>query len=414
LLVYLIEHRGRVVEKQELFEQVWKESFVTDNALTQEIKNIRRAVGDMADAPRYIKTVHKHGYRFIAEVAEERDAARKAAPVPSIAVLPFANLSADPENEYFCDGLAEELLNALARLKDLQVVARTSAFSFKDQELDVREIGRRLNATTVLEGSVRKTGTRLRVLTQLINAADGYHLWSERFDRQMGDVFAVQDEIALAIVDELKVKLLADEKTALVKRYTENADAYHSYLKGRYFWNKRFAPGAMQKALEYFQQAVELDSHYALAYSGLADCYNLLGIWQFRPPEDVFPAASAAAEKALELDDTLVEAQTSRAFTIMLYAWHWLAAESEFKHAIELNFSYAPAHLWYAHYLCVMERFDEAIDEVKQAQDLEPLSLTINANAGFVLYLARRYKQSVEQLQKTLEPDPASVLQTSI
>jgi TolB-like protein/Tfp pilus assembly protein PilF len=407
LLIYLIDHRGRVVEKQELFEQVWKESFVTDNALTQEIKNIRHVLGDTADSPRYIKTVHKHGYRFIAEVAEERDAVRKATPVPSIAVLPFVNLSADPENDYFCDGLAEELLNALTRVKDLRVVARTSAFSFKHEELDVREIARRLNATTVLGGSVQKIGNRLRVLTQLINADDGYHIWSERFDRQMDDVFAIQDEIALAIVDKLKVKLLADEKTALVKRYTDNADAYHLYLRGRYFWNKRFAPGAMQKALEYFHQAVEEDSHYALAYSGLADCYNLIGLWQFRAPEDVFPAARAAAEKALELDDTLVEAHTSLAFTTMLYDWDWLGAESEFKRGIELNTSYAPAHLWYAHYLCVMERFDEAIAEIKQAQDLDPLSLTINANAGFVLYLARKYKQAVEQLRKTLELDPS-------
>lgn len=406
LLIYLIEHRGRVVEKQELFEQVWKELFVTDNALSQEIKNIRQAIGDKADLPRYIETVPKHGYRFIAEVAEQRNATATATSAPSIAVLPFANLSVDPENEYFCDGLAEELLNALTKVKNLRVVARTSAFSLKHQELDVREIGRRLNVATVLEGSVQKAGNRLRILTQLIDAADGYHLWSERFDRQMDDIFAIQDEIALAIVEKLKVKLLADEKMALVKRYTENLDAYHLYLRGRYFWNKRFVPGAMQQAIKCFQQAIKTDPHYALAYTGLADCHNLSGLWQFRAPHEVFPAARVAAYKALELDDTLAEAHTSLAFMKMLYEWDWSGAEREFKKAIALNPSYAPTHLWYAHYLSAMTRFNDAIAEIKQAQDLDPLSLSINANVGLVLYWAREYKQAVEQLEKTIELDP--------
>ena len=404
LLIYLIEHRGRVIEKQELFEHVWKELFVTDNALSQEIKNIRHAIGDKADLPRYIETVPKHGYRFIAEVAEQRNA--NATSAPSIAVLPFANLSIDQENEYFCDGLTEELINALTKVKNLRVVARTSAFSLRHQELDVIEIGQRLNVKTLLEGSVQKAGNRLRILTQLIDATDGYHLWSERFDRQMDDVFAIQDEIALAIVDKLKIKLFADEKMALVKRYTENLDAYHLYLKGRYFWNKRFVPAAMQQAIKYFQQAIKTDPSYALAYTGLADCHNLLGLWQFRAPNDVFPVARAAAYKALELDDKLGEAHTSLAFMKMLYEWDWPAAEREFKEAIELNPSYAPSHLWYAHYLSAMTRFDEAIAEVHQAQDLDPLSLSINANVGLVLYWAREYVRAVEQLEKTIELDP--------
>lgn len=406
LLIYLIEHRGRVIEKQELFEHVWKELFVTDNALSQEIKNIRQAIGDKADLPRYIETVPKHGYRFIADVAEQRDVTATAPSAPSIAVLPFANLSVDSENEYFCDGLAEDLLNALTKVKNLRVAARTSAFSFKHQELDVREIARRLNVATVLEGSVQKTGNRLRILTQLIDATDGYHLWSERFDRQMDDIFAIQDEIALAIVDKLKLKLLADEKAALVKRSTENLDAYHLYLRGRHFWNKRFLPGAMQQALEYFQQAIKTDPRYALAYTGLADCHNLLGVWQFRAPKDVFPAARAAAYKALELDGKLGEAHTSLAFMKMLYEWDWLGAEKEFERAIELNPNYAPTHLWYAQYLCAMRRFGEAIAEVERARDLDPLSLSINANVGLVLYWAREYKRAREQLEKTIELDP--------
>lgn len=404
LLIYLIEHRGRVIEKQELFEHVWKEIFVTDNALSQEIRNIRQAIGDDAGSPRYIETVPKHGYRFIANVSEQNHSSTPTSP-SSIAVLPFANLSVDPDNEYFCDGLAEDLLNALAKVNKLRVVARTSAFSFKHQELDVREIARQLNVDTILEGSVQKDGKRLRILTQLIDAANGYHLWSERFDRQIDDVFAIQDEIALAVVDKLKVELFGDEKNALVKRYTENLEAYHLYLKGRHFWNQRFVPGAMQQAIRCFEQAIKTDPNYGLAYTGLADCYNLLGLWQFRAPHEVFPAAKTAAEKALQLDDALAEAHASLAFMKMLYEWDWRGAETGFKKAIELNPNYAPTHLWYAHYLCAMTRFGEAITQVEQAQDFDPLSLSINANVGLVFYWAREYKLAIDQLEKTIELD---------
>ena len=406
LLIYLIEHRDRVVEKRELFDQIWRESFVTDDALTQEIKNIRHVIGDAAGTPRYIRTVHRRGYRFIADVIEEHKTAVSADTIPSIAVLPFANLSGAPENEYFCDGLAEELLNALTKIRNLRVVARTSAFSFKHQQLDVREIARRLNATTILEGSVQRTGNQLRILTQLINATDGYHLWSERFDRQMGSIFAIQDEITGAIIDNLKVRLLPDEKAAVVKRYTDSVEAFHLYLKGRHFWNRRFAPGALEKALEYFQQAIGVDPQYGLAYSGVADCYNLQGLFLFRVPHKAFPSAASAAEKALEIDDTLAEAHASLAYTKLIYAWDWPGAEREFKEALKLNPAYAYSHLWYAQYLCAMSRFDEAIAEAKRAQESDPISLGINANVGLVLYWAREYEQAVEQLEMTLELDP--------
>jgi len=406
LLMYLIRHRDRVVEKQELFDQVWKESFVTDDALAQEIKNIRHAIGDAADTPRYIRTVRKRGYRFIGDVIEEHKPAVSTDSRPSIAVLPFANLSASPENEYFCDGLAEELLNALTRIRDLRVVARTSAFSFKHKQLDVREIARRLNAATVLEGSVQRKGNQLRILTQLISAADGCHLWSERFDREMDDIFAIQDEIAAAIIEKLKITSLPGEKSTVVKRYTDSVDAYHLYLKGRHFWNRRFAPGAPDKAVEHFQQAIALDPQYGLAYSGLADFYNLQGLFQLRAPRETFPHARAAAEKALEIDDTIAEAYASRAFTKMLYEWDWAGSERDFRTALELNPGYGPAHLWYAQYLSAMARFDEAIAEVKRAQDSDPLSLSINANVGLVHYWAREYKHAVEELQRTLELDP--------
>ena len=307
VLIYLIEHRERVVEKEELFEQVWKQTFVTDSALAQEIKNIRHALVDDAAAPRYIETVRKHGYRFIAEVQEvapvdagpSRQIEETVQPA-AIGVLPFINMSGDPDNEYFCDGLSEELINRLMKLKGLRVVAHTSSFSFKSKDVDVREIGQKLNAGLILEGSVRRVGDRLRVSLQLINAADGYHVWSEAYDHDWGDLFAIQDEISLAVVDKLKIKLFPDDRKALVKRYTENLQAYHLYLKGRYFWSKRCISGALQKAIEYFQQAIQVDPRYALAYTGLADAYSVLGAYTLKVPKEIFPLAKAMVEKAIE------------------------------------------------------------------------------------------------------------------
>jgi len=335
----------------------------------------------------------------------------KKKPQPSIAVLPFANLSADKEQEYFCDGMAENLINALTHVEDLRVVARTSAFSFRGKEMDVREIGTKLKVETLLEGSVRKAGTRLRISAQLVNVADGYHLWSEKYDRDIGDmccpedIFAIQDEISLAVVDKLKVKLLGGEKAKLVKRHTKDLEAYDLYLKGRFFWNKRTEEG-YQKSLEYFQQAIERDPTYALAYAGIADCYDLLGWYDHLPPEEAFAKAKAAAERALEMDDTLAEANASRGWISTNYEWNWPAAESKYKRAIEINPSYATARQWYAEYLSYMGRHDESVAEAKRAQELDPFSMIINTDLGQVLYYARQYDQAIEQLQKTLELDP--------
>jgi TolB-like protein len=236
---------------------------------------------------------------------------------PSIAVLPFANISADAENEYFCDGLAEELINALTKIESLRVVARTSAFSFKGKEADVREIGRKLNVDIVLEGSVRKAGNKLRITAQLVKVSDGYHLWSERYDREIEDIFAIQDDLSLAIVSALRVKLLKDEKTALLKRYKDNLQAYNLYLKGRYFWNKLPSSEDLKKGIDYFQQAIEEDPNYALAYAGLADSYAVLGSWEngTLPPREAMPKAEAAAQKRWSL--------TAR-FPSLTPRWHLL------------------------------------------------------------------------------------------
>lgn len=323
----------------------------------------------------------------------------------SIAVLPFTDLSQEKDLEYFCDGIAEELINALTKIKRLQVASRTSSFQFKAAGYDISEIGKKLNVQTVLEGSLRKAGNRIRITAQLVNVADGYHLWSEKYDREMADIFAIQDEISLAIVEKLKVQLLREEKEALVKRHTDNIEAYHMYLKGRYFWNKRYE-GGLQRSLEFFNQAIAIDPAYALAYAGIADSYNLLGLYSWLPPREAYCRAKTASEKALEIDDMLGEAHASLGWIRCFYDWDWSAAESEFKRALDLNPNYATAHEWYALFLAIKQRFDEAVKEIKRAQELDPLSLIVNAIEGVILYLAREYDKALGQLRETLEMDP--------
>jgi TolB-like protein/Tfp pilus assembly protein PilF len=322
-----------------------------------------------------------------------------------IAVLPFADVSQLKDQDYLCDGIAEEIINHLAQVEGLHVVARTSAFSFKDKNEDIREIGRKLGVETLLEGSVRKAGDRLRITAQLIKASDGYHLWSERYDRDMEDVFTIQDEITLAIVDKLKVTLLGEEKDALVKRYTEDVEAYNLYLKGRFFWNKRTETGYL-KGLEYFRQATDQDPSYALAYAGIADCYDLLGWYGYLSPQEAFPRARQAAQKAQELDDALAEAHASLGWISANYDWDWASAEKQYSRALELNANYATAHQWYAEFLTYMGRHDDSIAEAKRALELDPLSLIINNDLGQVYYFAHRYDEAIYQLRKTLEMDP--------
>jgi serine/threonine protein kinase/Tfp pilus assembly protein PilF len=337
------------------------------------------------------------------EVSKEQAAATK--PVLSVAVLPFRDMSAQRDQEYFCEGMAENIINALTQVEDLRVVARASAFSFRGKEIDVREIGRKLNVETLLEGSIQKAGNRLRITAQLINVADGYHLWSDKYDRDMEDIFAIQDEISLAIVDKLKVKLLGDEKVKLVKRHTDSQEAYNLYLKGRYFWNRRTEED-LEKSIECFKRAIEKDPNYALAYTGLADSYIILPSYSSFPPEEAFPKAKEATLRALDIDNTLGEAYASLALIKLDYDWDWAGAEKQFKQAIELNPGYATAHHWYALHLMYRARFDEAIKEIKTAQELDPLSLVINRVVGRVFYFARRYDQAIDALLKTIEMEP--------
>jgi serine/threonine-protein kinase len=324
---------------------------------------------------------------------------------PSIAVLPFVNLSPDPENEYFCDGLAEELIDALTKMEALRVVSRSASFQFKGEAHDIRQIGEHLNVNHVLEGSVRKAGNRLRITAQLISVDEGYHLWSEKYDREMEDVFAIQDEITEKIVDQLKVKLVGEEGVPRVKPATQNVEAYTLYLKGRFYWNKRTEEG-IRKGIEYFQQAIELDLDYAVAYAGMADCYSVLGLTGAEPPNECFSKAREAATKAMEIDDTLAEAHASLALVRTFYEWDWSGAEREFQRAIELNPKYPTAHQWYAEYLAAMGRSDEALTEIRRALELDPLALMVITAVGIIFFYAHEYDRAIEPLQRALDMDP--------
>ena len=324
----------------------------------------------------------------------------------SIAVLPFLNMSADPENEYFADGMAEEIINALTKLEGLRVTARSSAFSFKGKQQDVGEIGRRLRVATVLEGSVRRSGKRIRVTAQLVSVAGGHHLWSERYDREMADVFAIQDDISRSIVDMLKVTLLGAQDAPLVRRQTDDLEAYTAYLKGRYFWNQR-TPEALRKSIVLFHEAQERDPGYAPPFAGEADAYNMLGWWADVPPGVAFPAARKAAAQAVALAPELAEGHASQAFAKQYYDWDWAAAEADYKHAIALNPKYPTARQWYAQTLITSGRSEEAIGQIRLAAELDPLSLIIVVTRALISYYAGRYEDAVTEARRTLDLEPS-------
>jgi serine/threonine protein kinase/Tfp pilus assembly protein PilF len=323
----------------------------------------------------------------------------------SIAVLPFVDMSPQKDQDYFCEGMAEELINRLSKIENLRVAARTSSFQFLGKGYDIIQVGRKLKVQTVLEGSIRKAGNRLRITAQLINISDGFHLWSEKYDRDLDDIFSIQDEISLAIVDNLKVKLLGEEEAVLMKRYTENREAHNAYLKGLYFWNRRNEMG-FDNALANFSEAITIDPLYALPQVGIADTYNLIGHFCFAPSKEAFEKARAAARRALDIDDSIGEAHTSLAWVHTYHDWDWESAEKEHKRALELNPNYATGHEWYAIYLMGLGRFDDAIAEAQIAQELDPLSSMINAIVGVVIYFRRQYDRALEEFQKTIEIDP--------
>ncbi|MGA8618166.1 MAG: tetratricopeptide repeat protein [Candidatus Sulfotelmatobacter sp.] len=471
LLEILLEHPGEVVTREELRSRVWpNESFGDfDQALNISIGKLRSALGDSAENPRFIETLPKRGYRFIADVSvvdadarpkrqepvagdlpatdpglKIQDAGLAVAPkqrlwptrwvigalalvlslliffawrfrsrapastgIRSIAVLPLDNLSGDASQNYFADGMTDELITDLAQISALRVISRTSVMVYKGARKPLPQIARELNVDAVVEGTVLRSGDQVRITAQLIEASTDEHLWSQSYEGELRDTLALQNRVASAIADQIRINLTPREQAALKSAKAVNPEAYESYLKGRYFWNKRTADG-LKVALAYFKQAIEEDPKYAQAYSGFADTYALLGDWQYAvmTPKEAFPKAKVAAIKALELDSALGEAHNSLAFVLDGFDWEFEAAGKEFQRAIELRPGYATAHHWYAWHLSLLGRYDEAIAEMRKAQNLDPLSLIINADLAEILVLAHSYDESIQQSRKTIEMDP--------
>jgi eukaryotic-like serine/threonine-protein kinase len=328
----------------------------------------------------------------------------------SIAVLAFADMSPGRDQEYFCDGLADELISYLGALDGVRVASRTAAFQFKGKALELAEIGKRLNVATILEGSVRKAGNRLRITVQLTDVRDGYQVWSERYDRDMDDVFAIQDEIARAIVDKMRNQLARGALSGIMdqrsRRRTDDPEAYQSYLRGRYHWNQR-TPASFQQAIGHFQSAVERDPGYALAYTGLSDTLNLLGYYNVLPPADAYPKAKSASGRALEIDAQLAEAHASRGFSQLMFDRDYAGSEDSLRRAIQLDSAYASGHQWLAWVLFARDRFDEALQSVRKAAVLDPLSPVIGCHHAYALELLGRRGEAIEQLKMTLMLNPS-------
>jgi TolB-like protein/DNA-binding winged helix-turn-helix (wHTH) protein/Flp pilus assembly protein TadD len=474
LLEMLLERPGEVVTREELRSRVWTdENFGDfDQAVNIAIAKLRNALGDSAENPRFIETLPKRGYRFIADVSvvdadvrpkgpdsaardlpatesepKIQDAGMAIAPaafrhrlwsqrrlviasalilslsilafwlfrsrgsaptgIRSLAVLPLDNLSGDAAQNYFADGMTDELITDLAQISALRVISRTSVMAYKGAHKPLPQIARELNVDAVVEGTVLRSGDQVRITAQLIEASTDKHLWSQSYEGELRDTLALQSRVARAIADQIRINLTPQEQAALKNAKVVNPEAYEAYLKGRYFWNKRTGDN-LKVALAYFNQAIDEDPKYARAYSGLADTYALLGDWQYAvmPPKEAFPKAKAAAIKALELDGALGEAHNSLAFVLDGFDWDFDSAGKEFQRAIELSPSYATAHHWYAWHLSLLGRYDEAIAEMRKAENLDPLSLIINADLAELLVLAHSYDESIRQSRKTIEMDP--------
>jgi TolB-like protein/Tfp pilus assembly protein PilF len=429
VLVFLLANRGRVVGKQELFDAVWRETFVTDNALTRMVKEIRRVIGDDADAPRYIETVPKRGYRFIAEVekieAEAPAAAAENSPknapnVSSIAVLPFINQSGDADNDYLSEGITEGIINNLSRLANLRVVPRSTVFYFQGRNFNPIEAGRRLNVQLALSGRVLQRADTLVVNAELVDVSNEAQIWGEQYRHKITDIFDLQEEISRRICAHLQSKFSGEQhqeqrqepqqqqqqrQIHSVARPTADAEAYRLYLKGRYFWNRR--PQGLTKGIEYFEQALEKDARFALAYAGLADSYSTLGSWEngALPPSVAMPRACAAAQKALAIDGGLAEAHTTLAYTKLHYDWDFAAAEAGFKRALQLNANYVHAYHWLSHYYIATGQHEKSLEASLRALELDPLDLIINVHLVWHYWMARQPDEALRQVEKTRELD---------
>src|SRR6266853_1660313 len=457
VLAMLLEKPRELVTREELCEKLWSQTVVDfDHGLNKAINKIREALGDSAENPRFVETVARRGYRFLADAAPIEDdelvpasgsrrigltdaglpptrlrrprtwmvfglalvlaaslswilysRSHSSLKIRSLAVLPLESLSGDASQDYFADGMTDALIADLSQISALRVISRTSVMTYKRVRRPLPEIARELNVEAVVEGTVMRSGERVRITAQLIQVPDEKHLWAQSYEGDLQDTLALQNNVARAIAGEIRVTLNPREEAALKESKTVNTEAYEAYLKGRYFWNKRTGEG-LKKAVDYFDRAIATDPAFARAYSGLADSYALMGDWEYGilSPRDAFPRAKAAATKALALDDNLSEAHTSLAFILDLYEWGWASAEKEYKRALALNPGYATAHHWYAWHLMVVGRNEEGIAELTKAESLDPLSLIISADLADAFCIAGRYDESVQQSQKTIAMDP--------
>lgn len=421
-LELLLMERGRLLTKTELLERLWPDAVVEESNLSQNIYLLRKVLGLTANGQNYIETVPKRGYRFVAdveeiygkgsEVTEGRDyvavgiaeRSTKAAPIDSLAVLPMANESDDPNIEYLSDGITESIINRLSQLPQLKVMARSTVFQYKSRSVLPQKAARDLGVRAIVTGRVMQLGQRLIVRTELVDAATGWQLWGDQFDRASSDILEIQETIAHEISSKLQLKLTGEDRKRLTKRYTESTEAYHLFIKGRYYLHKRLDE-AIRKAIEYFQQAIDVDPVYAPAYVGLADCYPLLSLYGALEPSEAYPKAEAAARRALEIDDSLAEAHNSLGVVKLFYEWDWTGAEQAFQQAIELNPGYADAYQRYGMLLVARGRFAEATVQFDHAQALDPLSLITKTFSGCAFYYARRYDAAVERFQEVIEMD---------
>ena len=397
VLRYLMEHAGRLVSKEELITAVWRGISVTDDSIVQCIKDIREALSD--DNHRIIETVPRRGYLFAAPVGPS-----------SIAVLPFVDLSADSENSaYLGDGLAEELINILSQIPGLRVASRSSSFRFRGKAQDVRDIGKELNVSRILEGSLRRAGNHLRVTAQLVNVDDGYHLWSETYDRRMGDVLAIQEDIARAIAERLQLRSPGERPGRAVRRHTDDIEAYHLYLTGRYFWAK-FTQSGIAKACECWECAIARDPAYPLPYAGLADAH-FRSYWLGNvDPRKAFEKIESAARKALELDETLAEAHVSLANMKLHFDWDFSLVRRELDRALELNSSHFQAHHNYSHYWIARGNVEQSRIDSLRALNLDPTNLTLIAHLGWHYYHAGDYARAIEAGERVIGMDPSFIL----
>jgi TolB-like protein/DNA-binding winged helix-turn-helix (wHTH) protein/Tfp pilus assembly protein PilF len=462
LLILLVERRDQLVGREEIIARLWgKDVFLdTEQGINTAIRKVRLTLGDDPNEPRFLQTVVGKGYRFVGPITivggapalprvtapvpvteEERTQLSRSKPVPwrkliasfaslivlgasiiafryfdlsrwlprprvhSIAVLPLKNLSGNPADQYFADGMTDELITNLAKISALRVSSYTSVSQYKTSSKPLPQIAQELQVDGIVEGSVLRSGDQVRITAQLIYAPRDQHLWAEEYQRYLRDVLYLQREVARDIAEQVRVTLTPNERTRLATAGAVDPVAYESYLRGRSFWNQR-SEASLLKAIDQFNKAIEVDPGYAPAYSGLADCYTTLGYLSYLDPLDAFPRARDAAGKALELDPSLAEAHASLAYYNLYHAWNWTEAENEFKKAIELNPNYATAHDWYSYYLMAMGRFDEAWKEVNRAHELDPLSVTIATDIGFNHYYRRSYDEAINQLRATLVISP--------